>query len=483
MVKGGLARRTFAAMQATPPDPPTPEPAGEFRREVRALTRLAAPIVLTQLSMMALGFVDLAMVGKVGEGAVEAVAAVSLGNMWKVGTGMVAMGIVLGIDPFVTQAHGARDAVGLARALQRGIVVALLVSLPVALLWLFTGRALVAFDQDPQIAAVAHDYVLVQLPSQPFFLVFCALRQYLQGRGILRPMLFVALAANALNVLLNWMLVFGNLGAPALGAVGSGVATSIVQMLMPVALFVVLRLGKLHEGAWAPWSREALDPQALRAIFAVGVPIGVHFAAEIWGFQIAMLWSGWLGATELAANALVLNLASLSFMMPLGVALAAVTRVGNLIGEKRPREAQTAAWGALALGVGVMALCGLAFYVFRGSIGRLYTDDAAVLALVATCMPVAAAFQVFDGAQVVASGILRGMGNTRPSAIANVVGYYVLGLPLGYWLTFELGFGLPGLWWGVALGVAAVAVGLVAWIALRGPARVKGPLAPRTGGV
>ncbi len=481
MVQGGIAQPRPAAMHAPTLDPSTPPPGGEFRREVNALTRLAAPIVLTQLSMMALGFVDLAMVGKVGAGAVEAVAAVSLGNMWKVGTGMVAMGIVLGIDPLVTQAHGARDAVGLARALQRGIVVALAVSLPVALLWLFTGPVLVAFDQDPEIAAVAHDYLMVQLPSQPFFLVFCALRQYLQGRGILRPMLFVALAANLLNVFLNWVLVFGNLGAPALGAVGSGIATSLVQTSMPLALFAILRLARLHEGAWAPWSREVLDWPALRAIFAVGLPVGVHFAAEIWGFQVAMIWSGWLGATELAANALVLNLASLSFMMPLGIALAAVTRVGNLIGEKRPREAQTAAWGALALGVGVMAFCGLVFFVFRESIGRIYTEEAAVLALVATCMPVAAAFQVFDGAQVVASGILRGMGSTRPSAVANVVGYYVLGLPLGYWLTFELGYGLPGLWWGIALGVAAVAVALVVWIAARGPARRKSALASPSG--
>ncbi len=435
--------------------------------EIRELARLAAPIAFTQLSMMALGFVDLVMVGQCG---VEAVGAVSLGNLWKVGTSMVAMGVVLGIDPFVTQAHGARDALGLARALQRGIVLALLVSAPVALLWLFTRSALVAFGQDPQISSVAHDYVLVQLPSQPLFLVFCALRSWLQGRGIVRPMLIVALGANALNVLLNWMFVFGNLGAPALGAVGSGVATSLVQGLMPLALFALVRAGRLHDGAWAPWSREALDLRALGAIVAIGIPIGVHFAAEIWGFQIASLWAGQLGVNELAANAAVLNLASISFMLPLGVGIAAVTRVGNLIGAREPQRAQRAAWAALALGVGLMALCGVVFFVLRDEIGRIYTSELAVLALVASTMPVAAAFQVFDGAQVVASGVLRGMGQTRPTAVANLVGYYVLGLPLGWWLTFERGLGLPGLWWGVALGVAVVALVLVAWIAVRGPA-------------
>lgn len=448
---------------------------GRLRDEVRVVARLAAPIVLTQLSMMALGFVDLVMVGQCGD---AAVAAVSLGNIWKIGTGMVAMGLVLGIDPFVTQAHGARDALGMARALQRGIVVALAASVPVALLWLFTERMLLAFGQDAAISAVAHDYLLVQIPSQPLFLVFCAMRSYLQGRSILRPMLLVALGANALNVLLNWILIFGKLGMPALGPVGSGIATSLVQAFMPLGLFALIRLGRLHEHAWAPWSRESFDLRALGAIVAIGAPIGVHFAAEIWGFQVASLWAGQLGVKELAANAAVLNLASISFMLPLGVGLAAVTRVGNLIGTQLHRQAQTAAWAALTLGVGLMAVCAVLFLAFRNSIGRLYSADEVVLGLVASTMPVAAAFQVFDGAQVVASGVLRGMGRTRPTAVANLIGYYLLGLPLGWWLTFELGYGLPGLWWGIALGVAVVALVLVAWIAVRGPARLARERAP-----
>jgi MATE family multidrug resistance protein len=269
---------------------------------------------------------------------------------------------------------------------------------------------------------------------------------------------------------------------PRLGAVGSGIATSIVQASMPFMLFALIRAGRLHEGAWAPWSRAAFDLSALRAIVAIGLPIGVHFAAEIWGFQIASLWSGQLGKAELAANAVVLNLASLSFMLPLGVGLAAVTRVGNLIGSREQARAQTAAWAALALGVGLMALCGLVFLLLRDSIGLIYSEDAVVLALVASTMPVAAAFQIFDGAQVVASGVLRGMGKTRPTAVANLIGYYALGLPLGWWLTFELGLGLPGLWWGVALGVAVVALVLVAWIAWRGPAHASALESSASGG-
>lgn len=438
------------------------------RSEARELLRLAVPIMLTQLSMMSLGVVDLLMVGRLGR---DAVGAVALGNIVKVGTAMVAMGLVLGIDPFIAQAHGARDARAVALALQRGIVIAVLASLPVALLWLFAEPLLVASGQDPAVSAVAHDYVLVQLPSIPLFLAYSALRQYLQGRGILRPALLTALGANVLNVALNWIFIWGHFGAPALGAVGSGVATSIVQAAMPVLLIALIRAGKLHAGAWVPWSAAAFEPRALLAILKVGAPQGAHFAAEIWGFQIAGLWAGMLGTAELAANSIVLNLASLSFMLPLGVGLAAVTRVGNLMGERRAQDAQTASWAALALGGALMAVCAVLFWVLRVELPSWYTSDEAVIALAAASMPVAAAFQLFDGLQVVASGVLRAIGTTLPTAIANLLGYYALGLPLGWWLTFRRDMGLPGLWWGVALGVAAVAVALVVWIALRGPAK------------
>lgn len=449
--------------------PSAPRP--RLRQEIRDIARLALPIVLTQISMMSLGIVDLAMVGRVPDAPVEAIDAVALGNVWKIGTAMVAMGLVLGIDPLIAQAHGRRDAAGLAHALQRGLVIALAASLPVALLWTFTEEVLVAMGQDPRIAAVAHDYVLVQLPSVPFFLVFVALRQYLQGRGILAPTLWIAVAANVVNAGLNWVFIFGHLGAPALGAVGSGIATSIGQVLMPLGMLALIRAGRLHQGAWRPWSPAALDPRELRVVLAVGVPVAAHFAAEIWGFQIVALASGRLGQHELAANAIVLNLASLAYMVPLGIGLASVTRVGNLIGERRHSAAQTAAWAALALGSGAMALAAVAFVLLRDVLPRAYTAEAAVIAIGAATLPVAAAFQLFDGIQVVASGILRAMGATRPIAAANVVGYYVIGLPLGLWLAFRRGQGVPGLWWGLAAGLAVVALSLLAWVALRGPGR------------
>jgi MATE family multidrug resistance protein len=442
----------------------------QLRVEVARLFELAWPIVLTQLALMLMGTVDYMMVGRAG---VAEVGAVMLGNVWKMGTVLAGMGIVFGISPIVSQAHGAGDARGVALALQRGIVLALVLSPPLAVVWWLAPHALEAFGQEPALAARAGRYVAVQIPSLPFLLAWAVQREYLQGRGIVMPTFWVSMGANVLNALLNWALIFGHLGAPALGAVGAGISTSILQGLLPFATFAWIARARLHEGAWVPWSRAALDPRGLGRILRLGGPVALALLLEMWTFQTATLWAGHLGEVALAAHSFVLNLASLSFMVPLGVSLAAVTRVGNLVGAGRPHDAQRAAWVALALGAGSMALFALLFVTLRHGLPRLYTDEPEVVRLAASILPIAAAFQLFDGTQVVGSGILRGMGRTRPAAVIHVVGFWGLALPLAWWLTFRAGLGLAGLWWGLALGLASVAALLVLWVAWHGPARTE----------
>jgi MATE family multidrug resistance protein len=231
----------------------------------------------------------------------------------------------------------------------------------------------------------------------------------------------------------------------------------------------------LERGAWLPWSRSAIDARGLAAVVALGLPVAVHMGLEMWAFSAAALLAGWLGSVPLAAHTVALNMAALAFMMPLGISQGAVTRVGNLIGARRPAEAQRAAWVALAMGAGVMTLSATAFVLFRHALPRVYTPDPGVIALCAGILPIAAAFQIFDGTQVVGCGVLRGMGRTRPAALFNFLGYWVLGLPLGAWLGFRADLGLAGVWWGLCFGLAVVAGSLVAWVALRGPARLAGP--------
>ncbi len=441
-----------------------------FREETRRTARLAFPVVGTQVSTMLLGTVDTLMVGRVS---VEALGAAALANAWFLGTMQFALGVLFGLDPIITQAHGAGRYRLVGLALQRGLVLAGLISVPLAVLWLGTESFLLWAGQDPELSRAAFEYTLVQIPSIPFFLAYTVLRQYLQGREVVRPALWVILIANVLNVDFNWVLIFGHLGFPALGLVGAGIATSLTRVMTFAGLLLWVVGFGLHRGAWTAWSREALQPRGLLAVLRFGIPVGVQTSLEFWAFSAAALLAGRLGAEPLAAHIVALNMAALAFMVPLGISQAAVTRVGNLLGAGRPEAAQRAAWVALGLGSGVMLISASAFVVFRHQLPALYTADVGVIALCTSILPIAAAFQIFDGAQVVGCGVLRGMGRTRPAAIFNAVSYWALGLPLAWALGLRGDWGLAGIWWGLCFGLAVVAIFLTGWIHFRGPATVR----------
>jgi MATE family multidrug resistance protein len=432
-----------------------------MREEVRRLAAIAVPVALSQLAIMSMGFVDLVVVGRVS---VEAFAAVSLANPWQYATLLFANGFLMALDPVVSQAHGARDGERAGRALQQGLVLALLMSPWVILAWTQTEEVLLALGQEARLAHEAERFLLVQIPSVPFFLTYGALRQYLQGREIVRPVLWVVLIGNVVNALANWVLVFGKLGAPALGLVGSGLATSLTRIAMfgaGVGLVVAFRL---HEGAWVPWSRAAFAPAGLRALLAIGFPISLQMSLEMWAFAASNLIAGRLGAEAVAAHGMVMNLASITFMVPLGIAQGTAVRVGNLIGAGELAQSQRAAWLGIAMGAGFMTLSAVGFVMGRDVLPRLYTPEAAMIAAAAAILPIAGAFQVFDGTQSVASGVLRAMGRPGPAALFNLVGYWGLALPLGGWLALGRGAGLVGLWWGLCAGLVVVAIGLVLWI-------------------
>jgi MATE family multidrug resistance protein len=442
------------------------------RAELRKLASLSLPVAATQVSTMLMGFVDTVMVGRVS---VDAIAAASLANVWIFGTVMFANGVIFGIDPIVAQAHGAGQGARAGLALQRGTVLALALSLPLAGLWLGTERFLLAVGQDPALAAAAGRYAVVQIPGIPFFLSYGALRQYLQGRELVRPAMWVILLANVWNALANWVLIFGNLGAPALGLVGAGIATTLTRVASWAGLLLWVRIRVLHRGAWLPWSRDAFDPRGLGAVVAIGLPVALQMSLEIWAFSGAAILAGWLGSVPLAAHTIALNMAALAFMMPLGISQGVMTRVGNLIGAARYQDAQRSARVAIAMGAGVMCFSAVAFVLLRHRLPTLYTRDDAVIALCATILPIAAAFQIFDGTQVVGCGVLRGMGQTRPASVFNLLGYWVLGLPLGGWLAFRTDYGLAGIWWGLCFGLGVVALLLVRRIARHGPATLAPP--------
>lgn len=437
---------------------------GDTWTELRALLRLGLPAAGTQLASMMLGVVDTMMVGRLSTAALDASA---LGHLWIYGTMIFGMGLLWGMDPLMSQAHGADDGRKVARTLHAGLVLVAFLIPPLWWAWANTESVMLLFGQDPLLAAMAGLYVETQAYSMVPFLLFLAMRQYLQSRGIVMPALWVMVVANVFNAIANWALIFGNLGLEPMGLEGAAMATGATRSFTFFGLLGWILLRRLHVGAWTRPTLDSLSLGSVWAIVKLGLPIGVQYMLEGWAFQLSTLLSGRLGEAELAAHTIALNLASLTFMLPMGLSLGAATRVGNLVGAMQPKQAERAARLSLAMGAGIMVASAFLFVGARNGLPHLYTEDTAVVTLCATVLPIAGAFQVFDGVQVVGGAILRGVGSTRPAAIFNLVAYYALGLPLGIALTFGLGWGLQGLWTGLAVGLAIVAGILLWWIRTR----------------
>ncbi|MGC4094840.1 MAG: MATE family efflux transporter [Polyangiaceae bacterium] len=432
-----------------------------LRSELMTVLRLSLPVSLTQVGLMLTGVLDTAMVGRLG---VEELAACALGNMWWWSWMSLGVGLVMGIDPLISQAHGRGDGAAVALSLQRGSVLALIVSVPIVGLMFATEAGLRLLGQNAHVAALAQRYNDLKLLTVPCFLLYSALRQYLQGRTLMAPATWVMWIGNVFHLALNWALIFGHLGFAAHGLSGAAIASSITTVLQLLGLIAWTWGFGLQRGAWRAWDAESFSPRGLWQAARLGLPVGTQVALEVWAFSIATLMAGWLGTPEVASHQVVLSLASLTFMVPLGVSQGASTRVGNLIGEGDAEGMRRAAKASLCIGALAMSLSASLFALLRQELPRIYTDDAAILALAAQLLPIAAAFQLSDGTQVVAGGVLRGMGRPAAAAGANLVGYYAVGLPLAYLLGFRLGGGLLGVWVALAIGLSVVAGLLLYWV-------------------
>ena len=424
-----------------------------MRRELGAVLRLATPVILVQVGMVLMGAVDTMMLGRVSE---TDLAAGAIGNALSIAVIWSFIGILLAIDPMAAQAFGAGDHRRISRVLCRGVGVAVLLSAPATLIVIALGRVLPVTHQPQAIIEPATAYLRGIGPGVIAFLLFMCLRQTLQAMSIVRPALISIVVANVFNALANWALIFGNLGFPALGVRGSAYATSGSRWVMLIAIAV---FGWRHLRPYVGgWRLSWLRPAALRTFLWVGVPIAVQVSLEVTVFSFAAVLIGRLGEAELSGHQVAISLASISFMVPLGFAGAATTRVGNAIGRRDQVAARRSALVCLCLGAGVMTAFGLVFFSLPQLLARLFSDVPGVIAAAAALIPIAGLFQVADGLQVAAAGVLRGAADTRFPAFVALVGYWVVGMPVGAWLTFERGLGPSGVWWGLTFGLVFVAI-------------------------
>jgi MATE family multidrug resistance protein len=370
-------------------------------------------------------------------------------------------GLLLGMDTLVSQSFGAADPRDCRRTLVNGLWLGALIAAPLAaVLWALLPLLRLA-GTNPHVLAQLGPYLRALLWSVPALLLYTALRRYLQAVDLVRPVTFALISANLVNLLGNWILMFGHWGAPAMGLEGSGWSTVFSRLYMTAVLAAAIvwhehRTGNLlFRIAWLP------DLARLRHLVSLGLPAAGQVAFEGAVFGLVTVLAAKLDEASLAAHGISINVISVTYMVPLGISSAAAVRVGQARGRKDNHGTAIAGWTALLLSGLFMGAAGLALWTIPGVIMRLFLKDAAVIATGATLLRIAGVFQLFDGFQVVATGALRGLGDTRLPMLAHLAGYWAIGLPVAYLLCLPLGWGAVGIWVGLSSALILIGTALM----------------------
>lgn len=433
----------------------------DLRAEFRPMFRLALPVVLAELGWMTMGMVDALMVGPLGP---EAIGAVGLGSAIFMGTCIFAMGLLLGLDTLVSHAFGRGDIRECHRWLVHGVVLALILTLPVTVLMWWIASSLAGWGLAPEVLPLANGYLRVVTLSVLPLLLYAAFRRYLQGMGIVRPVMIALFTANLANVFANWVLIYGMLGAPRLGVEGAAWATELSRVAMAGFLLATI-LYRERTARSGVFECLRIERGWFTRLLGLGTPAAAQLTLEVGAFAAATALAGRLAPASLAAHQIAINYAAFTFMVPLGIASAGAVRVGHAVGRGDAAAAERAGWTALLFAVLFMTVAAAVFLLVPRALLRAFSSDAGVLAVGVNLLFVAAVFQLFDGVQGVATGVLRGLGDTRTPMLWNLGGHWVVGLPSGYTLCFTLGFGVIGLWWGLSTGLMICGVALLAvWI-------------------
>jgi MATE family, multidrug efflux pump len=433
----------------------------EIGQEFRPMLRLATPLVLTELGWLAMSFVDTVMVGRLPDSA-TAIGAVSLGGTLFAAIALVGSGTVLAMDTLVSQAYGASRLEECHRTMWNALYLVccltpLLMGSVLALIPLFP-----RFGLAPGLVAQTGPFLKALVWSTLPLALYFALRRYLQAMHIVKPVAFTLISANLVNLAGNWVFVYGHLGFRARGVPGSGWSTCVsrIYMVLALALAAVYYDRKRRSGLWSASRR--LEFWRIKILLRLGLPAALQLLLEIGAFAMATFLIGRLGAVPLAGHQIALNVASFTYMVPLGIGSAAAIRVGHAVGTRDIHGAARAGWMALLFAASFMSCSGITLLLFSRPIARIYSPERDVVLAGATLLIIAAVFQLFDGLQVVATGALRGAGNTRIAMLVNLAGYWAIGLPLGTWLCFKMKMGAAGMWVGLCLSLIVIGSILVA---------------------
>jgi MATE family multidrug resistance protein len=422
------------------------------------MLRLALPVIVAELGWITMGIVDTIMVRRLGP---AAIGAVGTGSTIFITLMVLGMGTLLALDTFVSQNYGAGRIGECHRWLFAGLQLGAVLSV------VLVGVALAGVGQlpraglHPDVLALLQPYLAHLLWSAPPLLAYAVFRRYLQAMSVVRPIMIALVSANVINAAANWVFIDGHFGVPALGVVGSAYATIAARIYLAVFLFGVILRNERDRPSGLHDVPIVLEAKRMWQLVRLGVPAAMQVTFEVGVFATASVLAGRITPLALAANQIVLNVASFVFMVPYGLSSAAAVRVGQAVGRRDAHGVRVAGWVAIGLSL-AFALCMSAAFVGAPTFFlRVFTDDPTLLRVGASLLFICAVFQPFDGFQTVSTGALRGLGDTRTPMLLNLAGHWAIGLPVAYVLCFNRGWGVEGLWAGLALGLILIGAILV----------------------
>jgi len=427
----------------------------QLKKHIVSTFQLAYPVIIGQLGIILMGVVDSLMVGRLGA---APLAAASLGNSLAFIILIIGIGVSLAVTPLVAIAVGANKFEDCGVYFRQSLLVNSILSIIIALIIFFGADLIKYFNQPYEVQNQAISFMRIIGFSSIPLMIFQSYKQFIEGLSIMRPAMIIALLANIINVFGNWLLVFGNLGFPALGLDGSGWATFFSRVFMAIALMGFVMNNKYFKQFDVSFHYKSINWSVIKKILSLGLPSGFQYFFEVGAFSFAVIMVGWLGTQQLAAHQIAINLASISFMAVLGISVAGSIRVGNAVGMKDIAETRRAGFTASLLGASIMLVAGVIFILFRNILPTLYVNDEVVISYASSLLIIAALFQISDGTQAVGIGILRGLTDVKIPTAITFIAYWIVGLPVGYLLGFTFELGVQGVWIGLLLGLTTSAI-------------------------
>ena len=426
-----------------------------YKKHLRNTLNLAYPVIIGQLGFIMMGVVDSLMVGTLGP---APLAAASLGNSLTLIIFIVGIGISFAVTPLVAISIGAKKYSECGIYFRQSLLVNLAVGLILTFIVVAGSELIIYFDQPLEVTNLAKSYTkILGLGGIPLML-FQTYKQFIEGLSVMKPAMIIAILANFVNAFVNWVLIFGKLGFPALGLDGAGWATFSSRLFMAIILMIYVMSRIRFKQYDVSFHFKNINFPIIKKILSLGLPSGSQYFFEVGAFSFAVIMIGWLGTDQLAAHQIAINLASVSFMVVLGISMAGGIRVGNGVGEQNIKQVRMAGFSSIFLAICFMAFSGLVFIIFRDWLPTLYIKDQNVISIASSLLIIAALFQLSDGTQAVGIGILRGLTDVKIPTAITFIAYWIVGLPTGYLLGFILGLDVQGVWIGLLAGLTTSAV-------------------------